>query len=217
MYDVIIIGAGVTGCAVARFLSKYQGRFMVLERSEDVCTGTSKANSAIIHAGFDAAHGSLMAKYNLIGSRMYPELAKELDFAYIRNGSLVLAFGAEEEKALQELVEKAAKNDVPVEVIGRDELRRREPNVSPEATAALWAPTGGICCPYELTFRTAENAAANGVEFVFDAKVTEIRREGEWKVRCADGREFGARAVVIPKTARRHKNILMICFMMAAP
>ena len=96
MYDAVIIGAGVTGCAIARFLSAYQGSFLVMERSEDVCTGTSKANSAIIHAGFDAAHGSLMAKYNLLGNQMYPELARELDFSYKNNGSLVLALSDED-------------------------------------------------------------------------------------------------------------------------
>ena len=194
--DVIVIGAGVVGCSVARSLSRYNLNVVVLEAGSDVAEGASKANSAIVHAGFDAKPGTNKAKFNVLGNRMFEDTCRELRVPFRRNGSLVLAFGAEEEKALQELVEKAAKNDVPVEVIGRDELRRREPNVSPEATAALWAPTGGICCPYELTFRTAENAAANGVEFVFDAKVTGIRSEGEWKVMCADGREFGARAVV---------------------
>ena len=194
--DVIVIGAGVVGCSVARSLSRYNLNVVVLEAGSDVAEGASKANSAIVHAGFDAKPGTNKAKFNVLGNRMFEDTCRELRVPFRRNGSLVLAFGAEEEKALQELVEKAAKNDVPVEVIGRDELRRREPNVSPDATAALWAPTGSICCPYELTFRTAENAAANGVEFVFDAKVTGIRSEGEWKVMCADGREFGARAVV---------------------
>mgnify|MGYP002421635328 FL=1 len=90
MYDIIIIGAGVTGCAVARYLSRYEGRMLVLEKAEDVCCGTSKANSAIVHAGYDATHGSLMAKLNVEGSRRMPALAKELDFAYDQCGSLVV-------------------------------------------------------------------------------------------------------------------------------
>ena len=96
IYDAVIIGAGITGCAVARYLSRYQGNFLVLEREEDVCCGTSKANSAIIHAGHDAKHGSLMAKYNVEGSEMYPDLAEELDFPFRQNGSLVLAFSKED-------------------------------------------------------------------------------------------------------------------------
>ena len=199
--DVIVIGAGVVGCSVARSLSRYNLNVAVLEAGSDVAEGASKANSAIVHAGFDAKPGTNKAKFNVLGNMMFEDVCRELKVPFRRNGSLVLAFGAEEEKALQDLVEKAAKNGVPVEVIGQDELRRREPNVSPEATAALWAPTGGICCPYELTFRTAENAAANGVEFVFDAKVTGIVRAGEgdgaeWKISCEDGREFTSRAVV---------------------
>ena len=112
MYDVIIIGAGVTGCAVARYLSRYQGSALVLERAEDVCCGTSKANSAIIHAGFDAAHGSLMAKMNVQGNRMLPELAKELDFPFRRNSSLVVCMSEEDMPRLRALYENGVKNGV---------------------------------------------------------------------------------------------------------
>ena len=196
--DVIVIGAGVVGCSVARALSRYNLDVAVLEAGSDVAEGASKANSAIVHAGFDAKPGTNKAKYNVLGNRMFEATCRELKVPFVRNGSLVLAFGPEEEKALGELVEKAAANGVPVEIIDQAELRRREPNVSPEATAALWAPTGGICCPYELTFRMAENAAANGVRFVFDAKVTSVERQGSslWRLACEDGREFSAKAVV---------------------
>ena len=175
MEDVIVIGAGVVGASVARELSRYNLNVTVLEAGSDVAEGASKANSAIVHAGFDAKPGTNKAKFNVLGNRMFEDVCRELRVPFRRNGSLVLAFGAEEEKSLAELKDKAAKNGVPVEIIGRDELRRREPNVSPEATAALWAPTGGICCPYELTFRMAENAAANGVTFVFDKRVSSFR------------------------------------------
>ena len=197
--DVLVIGAGVVGCAVARELSRYNLNVTVLEAGSDVAEGASKANSAIVHAGFDAKPGTNKAKFNVLGNRMFEDVCRELKVPFRRNGSLVLAFGAEEEKALEDQREKAAKNGVPVEIIGQDELRRREPNVSPEATAALWAPTGGICCPYELTFRMAENAAANGVTFAFDAKVTEVEKRGgggQWTLTTSDGRTFEARAVV---------------------
>ena len=200
--DVVVIGAGVVGCAVARELSRYNLNVTVLEAGSDVAEGASKANSAIVHAGFDAKPGTNKAKFNVLGNRMFEDVCRELKVPFRRNGSLVLAFGAEEGKSLAELKEKAAQNGVPVEIIARDELRRREPNVSPEATAALWAPTGGICCPYELTFRLAENAAANGVTFAFDANVRGLERlersEGPavWKVLCEDGRTCEARAVV---------------------
>lgn len=203
--DVVIIGAGVVGCAVARELSRWNLGIAVVEAASDVAEGASKANSAIVHAGFDAKPGTLKAKFNVWGSRIFEDVCRELKVPYKRNGSLVLAFGEEDEATLLELKERGAANGVAVEIISQEELRRREVNVSQEATAALWAPTGAICCPYELTFRYAENAAANGVEFFFDAKVTGIRREvpagevpGDVKyiVSCEDGRVFAAKAVV---------------------
>ena len=195
--DVAVIGAGVVGCAIARELSRWNVSIAVLESGSDVAEGASKANSAIVHAGFDAKPGSNKAKFNVLGNRMFEEVCRELKVPFRRNGSLVLAFGPEDEKHLAELKARSEENGVLTEIIDRDELRRREPNVSEEATAALWAPTGGICCPYELTFRFAENAAANGAEFFFDAKVVKIEKlDGLWDVECADGRVFKARAVI---------------------
>ena len=201
-YDVVVVGAGVTGAMVARELSRYELKVAVLESGSDVAEGASKANSAIVHAGFDAKPGTNKAKFNVWGNRLFENVCKELRVPFKRNGSLVLAFGPDDEKGLADLRDKAAKNGVPVEIIGKDELKRREPNVSDEATAALWAPTGGICCPYELTFRAAENAAANGVEFVFDAKVERVERVGRvegvegWWVTTEDGRVFETKVVV---------------------
>ena len=195
--DVIVVGAGVVGCAIARELTRYNLNVAVLEAGSDVAEGASKANSAIVHAGFDAKPGSNKAKFNVLGNRMFEEVCRELKVPFRRNGSLVLAFGAEDESTLAELAARGEANGVPTEIISQEELRRREPNVSPEATAALWAPTGGICCPYELTFRYAENAAANGAEFFFDAEVCKIERiDGSWRLACADGRVFESRAVV---------------------
>ena len=197
MYDVIIIGAGVTGCAVARYLSRYQGSALVLERAEDVCCGTSKANSAIIHAGFDAAHGSLMAKMNVQGSRMLPELAKELDFPFRRNGSLVVCMSEEDMPRLQALYENGVKNGVEgLEIVDAQRLHELEPNVSKNAVAALWAPTGGIVCPFNMTIALAENANANGVDFRFNTKVTGFTRgENCWTVHTEQG-DFRTRYVV---------------------
>ena len=112
MYDIVIIGAGVTGCSVARFLSRYQAKTLVLEKEEDVCCGSSKANSGIVHAGFDAAAGSLMARMNVIGNRMMPALAKELDIDFIQNGSLVVCMNEEDLPRLQALYENGLKNGV---------------------------------------------------------------------------------------------------------
>lgn len=197
MYDVIIIGAGVTGCAVARYLSRYQGSALVLERAEDVCCGTSKANSAIIHAGFDAAHGSLMAKMNVQGNRMVPGLAKELDFPFQMNGSLVVCMSEEDMPRLLALYENGVKNGVEgLEIVDARRLHELEPNVSKNAVAALWAPTGGIVCPFNMTIALAENANANGVDFRFNTKVTGFTRGEEgWTVHTEQG-DFRTRYVV---------------------
>ena len=202
MYDAVIIGAGITGCATARFLSKYKGKFCVMERAEDVCTGTSKANSAIIHAGFDAAHGSLMAEYNLKGCRMYPELARELGFDYRNNGSLVLALSEEDIPKLQALMENGIKNGVEgLEIVGRQRLKELEPSVGHVPVAALYAPSAGIVCPFGATIAFAENAYTNGVEFRFNTEVKGLTPgEGEngqryWIVQTAEG-SVRARAVV---------------------
>ena len=197
MYDVIIIGAGVTGCAVARYLSRYQGSALVLERAEDVCCGTSKANSAIIHAGFDAAHGSLMAKMNVQGNRMLPELAKELDFPFRRNSSLVVCMSEEDMPRLRALYDNGVKSGVEgLEIVDAQRLHELEPNVSKNAVAALWAPTGGIVCPFNMTIALAEKSSANGVDFRFNTKVTGFTRGEEgWTVHTEQG-DFQTRYVV---------------------
>ena len=183
-YDVTIIGGGVTGAAVARELSRYQLKTCLVERAEDVCSGTSKANSAIVHAGYDAATGSLKAKMNVEGNRMMGELSKDLDFAFRRNGSLVLCFSEEDRPALQALYERGVANGVPeLKIISGDEVRAMEPNVTDEVVAALYAPTGGIVCPFGLTIALAENACDNGVEFKFLTEVTDITKiEGGYEL-----------------------------------
>lgn len=176
-YDAAIIGGGVTGCAIARELSRYDMSICVIEREEDVCSGTSKANSAIVHAGYDAVPGSNKAIFNVEGNRIMEELSKELDFPFKRNGSFVLCFSEDDRPALNALYEKGVKNGVPgLNILTGDEVRAMEPNVTDEVVAALYAPTGGIVCPFGLTIALAENACDNGVEFLFNTEVKEIRK-----------------------------------------
>ena len=141
MTDVIIIGAGVTGCAIARELSRYQLEVLGLEREEDVCCGTSKANSAIIHAGFDAQPGTWKARMNVEGNRMMDALSRELDFPFPRNGSLVLCFSEDQLGELEELYERGVKNGVSwLRIIRGEEIHALEPNHSPEVRAKLYRP-----------------------------------------------------------------------------
>lgn len=197
-YDVLIIGAGVTGCAVARYMAKYNAKTALIERGEDVCAmGASKANSAIVHAGFDAKHGSLMAKMNVEGCAMMAGLAKELDFHYENCGSLVVCMEEADLGSLYALYENGVKNGVKgLEIIKGERLFKLEPNLKKSAVAALYAPSAGIVCPFGLTYALAENAAANGVEFLFDKKVTNIRKIGEnWVVDCG-GESYIAKVVI---------------------
>ena len=177
MYDVIIIGGGVAGAASARELSRYKVNACVLEKEDDVCCGTSKANSAIVHAGYDAANGSLMAKLNVRGNEMMEQLSKDLDFPFKRNGSLVICRAEEDMPNLQALYERGVKNGVKnLKIISKEELKEMEPNIADDAVAALYAPTGGIVCPFNLNIALAENANVNGVEFKFNTEVTDIKK-----------------------------------------
>ncbi len=194
MYDAVIIGGGAVGCAVARYLSRYRLSICLVERGEDVCVGTSKANSAICHAGFDAPVGSAKARFNVEGSRMMEGLSQELDFPYRRCGSLVLCFDEAELPRLRELLERGVQNGVEgLEILDRAALRALEPAVSDKAVAALWAPTGAVLCPFGMTIALAENAAANGCAFRFNTEVARIeRRDGFFRLHtggdCIDTR-----------------------------
>lgn len=180
-YDVIIIGGGVVGCSIARELSRYQGNFCLLEKEEDVCCGTSKANSAIIHAGFDAKPGSLKAKLNVQGNQMMDQLAQELDIPFQRNGSFVVCTDASSEHLLEELKKRGEENGVlGLEILDAQTALTHEPNLSPDVTKVLFAPSGGIVCPFEMTLGLAENAADNGVSFFFDQEVTSIEKENDY-------------------------------------
>ena len=180
MYDVIIIGAGVSGCAIARELSRYKMKTMVLEKALDVCEGTSKANSGIAHAGYDAKPGTLKAKLNVEGSRRMKALSEELDFPYKQNGSLVLCFDEKDRSKLEELKKRGECNGVPdIRILNREEVLSLESGAGEQVVSALYAPTGAIVCPFGLTIALAENAAVNGVEFQFGTKVKVIRKAAE--------------------------------------
>lgn len=197
MLDVIIIGAGVCGCAIARELSRKKAGILVVDREEDVCCGTSKANSAIVHAGFDAKAGTLMAKLNVQGSESMPALSRELDFPYRQIGSLVVMLRPEDRPRLNALYENGVQNGVRgLRILEREELVRMEPNISDDAVAALYAPTGAIVCPFGLTYALAENAAANGVRFQFDTQVASVEKtERSWRLATSKG-PLEARVVV---------------------
>lgn len=177
-YDVAIIGAGVIGSLTARELSKYNLKTALLEAANDVAMGATKANSAIVHAGFDAKPGTLKAKYNVIGCELMPSVCKELNVPYKNNGSLVVAFSQEEKETIKDLYERGLQNGVPqLRILDEEELKALEPNLAPEACGALLAASAGIVCPYELTIAAAENAVKNGVEFKRNCKVEGISFE----------------------------------------
>ena len=173
--DVAIVGAGVAGCCVARECARFALKVAVFEAGLDVADGATRANSGIVHAGYDPKPGTRKARFNVEGAKLYPQWASELGFPYINNGSMVLAFTEDELEAIRGLRERGEHNGVEgLRVIDARELRELEPNVSPEALGALLVPTGAICDPYQVAFRAAENAARNGVEFNFSSKVVGI-------------------------------------------
>lgn len=198
MLDVVIIGAGVMGAATAYELAKYDLKVKVLEKEHDVSNGTSKANSGIVHAGYDAKEGTLMAKYNALGNAMYENLCKEIDAPFKRTGSLVLAFSEEDKEHLNLLYNRGIKNGIPgMKILNQEEVFKMEPNVSKEVVAALYAPTAGVTGPWEVTIKLLENAAINGVEVETDAKVEKIEKLAEgYKIILADGREYETKVVV---------------------
>lgn len=177
MKDVIIIGAGVSGCAVARELSIYELDICVLEKESDVCEGTSKANSGIVHGGFDAKPGTLKAKLNVLGNQMMDEMAEKLDFPFRRNGAMVVCQSKEEMAVLEELMERGKKNGVEgMEMLSRSQALLLEPNLADTVYAAIHIPSSGIVCPFEMNLAYAENAVQNGVQFHLETEVKQIEK-----------------------------------------
>ena len=197
MLDIIVIGAGVVGCAVAQRLSTYAGTVMVLDAANDVSCGASKANSGIVHAGYDALPGTEKARLNIKGARMMPEVCRQLGVPYGKPGALVLAFEAEGRQRLEVLLAQAEESGVPgCRIIGREEILHMEPLVNPEVHYALYVPESGLVSPYELTCALADAAAENGVRFQLNTRVTALRHQADhWLVETDQG-AFAARAIV---------------------
>ena len=196
-YDVAVVGAGVIGSLIARELSRYDLRIALVDKCNDMAMGTSKANSAIVHAGFDAKPGSLKARFNVEGTALMPELCKELGVPFKPVGSLVVAFSDEEKDTLNELLERGQINGVPgLEIYDREKLCSVEPYISEEAKGALWAPSAGIVCPYELTIAAVENAVVNGVDFIRNFEVKAIQFNGESFTLSADYKLINAKYII---------------------
>lgn len=180
MRDIIVIGAGVVGCSIARELSKYNLDVLVVEKNSDVSEGVSKGNSGIVHAGYNEKIGTLKAKLNIEGNKIFDDLSRDLQFPFKRNGAFILAFKDEEMKTLESLKENGEKLGVEgLEILTREEALNIEPNLNKEIVGVLNVKTSGIVSPYEMTIALAENAAENGVEFKLNSKVTNIEKISE--------------------------------------
>ena len=197
MYDVAIIGAGVIGSSIFRELTKYNLKVVVLEKEKDVSMGSSKANSAIVHAGYDPKEGSLMAKYNVKGNEMFEDLCKELSVPFKRNGSLIIAVNDEDMKTVKALYENGTKIGVKnLKILTKEEVLEKEPNLSEEIVGALYAPTGGIVGPFEYTIALAENGVANGGEIKLEKEVISIEKNDTFKITTKDGEIIESKFVI---------------------
>ena len=180
MYDIFIIGSGVSGGFIALELSKYNLKVAIAERSLEPANGCSRANSGIVHGGYDPVPGTLKAKLNLRGSQMMPEMAKRLNIDFDPCGAHVLAFGADDDAKIQELYQRGLTNGVEgLSVITGDELRAKEPNVSDKVTSALYSATTGIISPYKMAITSTELACMNGCEFIRNCEVVGMESNGD--------------------------------------
>lgn len=197
MFEFAVIGAGVVGGMVARELTKYTDSVCILEAKSDVALGATRANSAIVHAGYDAYPGSLKARLNVRGSKMMAEVCRDLGVKYKNNGSLVVGFNEEDEATLIGLCERGRNNGVSgVRVIYRDEILSLEPNIGEGVTVALYAPTGAIVCPYELCMASVGNAMDNGAQLKLNFKVSSITPvDGGYKI-ASENDEVCAKYVI---------------------
>ncbi len=198
-YDIAVIGAGVVGGLIARALAHTTLSVCLLEKGADVALGATKANSAIVHAGFDAKEGTLKARLNVRGSQLMESTCRDLGVKYIRNGSLVIGFDDDDRATLETLLARGIANGVPdLRIVEADELRTLEPRITEAAACALHAPTGAIVCPYELCIAAVGNAMDNGAELLLDFEVTALdpTADGGYTVTAADGRTVTAAYVI---------------------
>ena len=209
IHDVLIIGAGVVGTMIARELSQYQLDIVILDKNNDAGDGTSSANSAIVHSGYDPEPGSLKAKFNVLGNAKFPKLVEELDVPFIQCGSLTIATEDEQIPVLKELMERSKLNGVEVKLLNKDEVLKMEPNINPEVKGALFAPTAGIIDPFNLVVHAMENAIDNGVKFLRNQEVLGINKEDVYIVKT-NKEEFYARIVINAAGLKSDKIARMI-------
>ena len=196
MYDVVIVGAGAVGSSIARELSKYKLKTLVLERENDVGNVTSMANSAIVHSGYDPKPGTKKAFHNVRGNRLYDEVAKDLDVEFKRIGSLTCAINDEELEVIEHYLPRAKENGVEVKLLNKEETKKLEPFVSDNVIASLYAPTAGIINPFELTVALMENAMDNGVELKLNTEVVDITKTSNGYLVKTNNEEIETRIVI---------------------
>lgn len=197
MYDVVIVGGGIIGCATAFELSKYRLSVLVIEKENDIACGTTKANSGIVHAGYDAENGTLMAKLNVKGSQAMKSLAEALDVPYRQVGSFVVGFNSEDKNTLQRLYENGIKNGVQeLFMISGDEARKLEPNLSGEITCALYAKTAAVVSPWEMALALMETAVKNGAELSLSTELISIESDNEGYILKTSRGEIKAKVIV---------------------
>lgn len=212
MYDVAIIGAGVIGASIFRELTKFNLKVVILEKENDVAMGTTKANSAIIHSGYDPEYGTLMAKYNVKGNEMFEDLCKELSVPFKRNGSLVIAFDEEEMELIKKLYENGIKNKVKgLAILNKEEVLLKEPNLNDSILGALYAPTGGIVGPFEYTIALIENGIENGGEIKLSSEVIGIDKEDVFKINLKNKEVVKAKYIINAAGVYSDKIHNMIC------
>ena len=197
-YDAVVIGGGVIGSAIIRYLSLYNMKTLLVEKEEDISSGTTKANSGIVHAGYDPEPGTLKAKLNVKGAKMIKEESCKLHFDYKVNGAMVVSFSPNDDYKIDELFERGIKNGVEdMEIISGDEARRLEPNLSENITKCLYLKSSAIVCPFSLTQALSENAYENGAEFKFNTKVETIERiEDGYRIKTDNGLIITSNAVI---------------------
>lgn len=177
-YDVVIIGGGVIGAAIAHLLSRFEVSVVLIEKESDVAMGASRANSGIVHAGYDPLPKSTKARLNVRGNQMMESLCSDLNVPFKRTGSLVIGYSSDDLNTLEMLLERGRINGLQgLRILNQAELVTKEPNLSPDSQYALYAPQAGIVCPYTLTIALAENAVQNGVEVRCETRASGIQRE----------------------------------------
>ena len=198
MSDILIIGAGITGCCIARELSAYDASVLVLEKENDLAEGATKANSGIVHAGYDAVPGSLKAYYNVRGTSIYPDLCASLGLPYKQCGALVIALNEQDRETIERLRLRGEKNGVSgLRIVEHDELLSMEPSLNPQVVCALYVPTSAIISPYETAFAIADHAAINGVSFRFNENVVSVRLQPDGLFRVlTSSEEYCCRVLV---------------------